>query len=108
MAARKKIQPNESTLAEFQKNGKERASSIVRSGVPHVLTVNGKPTLVVQDVHSYQRLLDAIERAETIAGVKRSLKEFDQGLGLPAREALERAMPRRAPSSRKRRPDKAA
>jgi hypothetical protein len=40
-------------------------------------THNGKTKLVVQDAESYQKLLDWIEQLETIAGIKRGLKDIE-------------------------------
>jgi hypothetical protein len=34
---------------------------------------------VVQDAASYQRLVEALERAETIAGVRRGIADFEAG-----------------------------
>jgi PHD/YefM family antitoxin component YafN of YafNO toxin-antitoxin module len=53
---------------------------------PLVLTVNGKAELVVQDAQSYQALLDAKERMETIEGVRRGLESMKAGRGRPAEE----------------------
>jgi PHD/YefM family antitoxin component YafN of YafNO toxin-antitoxin module len=45
---------------------------------PLVLTVNGGAELVVQDAASYQDLLDRLERAETIAAVRRGMNDAEQ------------------------------
>ena len=56
------------SLAEFADHSDEYARQIMQTRSPVVLTVDGKAELVVQDAESYQALLDAVERAETIAG----------------------------------------
>jgi len=52
-------------------------------GKPLVLTINGKAELVVQDVRTYQRLLDLAERLETIQTVKDGLASMGRGEGWP-------------------------
>lgn len=54
-----------------------------------VLTVNGKAELVVQDAKAYQAILDRVERAETVAALRKGIEEFERGGFRPAREALE-------------------
>ena len=49
------------------------------TGNPIVLTVNGKAELVVQDAVSYQKLLDFIEKLETIIGIKKGLEDIATG-----------------------------
>ena len=49
------------------------------TGNPIVLTVNGKAELVVQDAVSYQKLLDFIEKLETIIGIKKGLEDIAIG-----------------------------
>ena len=46
---------------------------------PLVLTVNGRAELVVQDAESYQEMLDRLERAETVAAIRRGMKDAEEG-----------------------------
>ena len=55
---------------------------------PIVLTVNGKATAVVQDAEGYQQLLDKIELLESIVGIRKSIEEFEQGKGIPLKQAF--------------------
>ena len=77
------------SLSEFQRNTKAYVERMKETKRPVVLTINGKVELVVQDAASYQELLDRVERAETVAAVRKAMEEFDRGEGRPAREALE-------------------
>ena len=52
-----------------------------------MLTVNGQAELVVQDVATYQSILDRLEYAETVAAVRRGLEQADRGEGIPLEEA---------------------
>ena len=54
-----------------------------------VLTVNGKAELIVQDAKSYQKLLELIDRAEAIEGIRRDLESMKRGAGRPAAEVFE-------------------
>ena len=51
-----------------------------------VLTVNGKAELVVHDVASYQKLLEAKDRMEAIEGIRRGLESMKRNAGKSAEE----------------------
>jgi len=76
------------SLTDFQRNTKEHLKHLKRSGRPLVLTVNGKAEVVVQNAGSYQKLLELIENAEAIAGIRRGLESVARGEGRPAREVF--------------------
>jgi len=80
------------SLADFRRCTPKQIQAMRKSGRPFVLTVAGKPSLVVQDAKAYERLLAAIERAEAVAGVKRGIASFARGEGLPARSGLTDAL----------------
>jgi prevent-host-death family protein len=50
------------SLSDFQRRTKEHVRRLRATGRPTVLTVNGRPELVVHDAASYQEILDALER----------------------------------------------
>lgn len=77
------------SLTDFQRNAKAYLSQIKRSGRPVILTVNGKAAAVVHDAAGYQKLLEAVERAEAIEGIRRGLASMKRGEGRPLKEALE-------------------
>ena len=52
--------------------------------------MNGRAELVVQDAESYQLILERLDRAETLASIRRGIEQFDEGQGIPADEAEER------------------
>ena len=72
------------SLSNFKRNTADFLKQLKRSGKPVVLTINGKAELVVQDVASYQRLLEITERLETIEALKPALEELRSGEGEPA------------------------
>ena len=58
------------------------------TGQPIVLTINGRSELVVQDAGSYQRLMELVDRLETIAGIQKGLEESKRGDGQPIEDAV--------------------
>ena len=77
------------SLSEFQRNTREFLQQIKQNRGPVVLTVNGKAEVVVQDAQSYQEMLTRLERAESIAAIRRGIKEFDNGDVQDSGEAFE-------------------
>src|SRR5690349_12423359 len=76
------------SLTDFKRNTNAFVKQMKETGSPIVLTVNGKAELVVQDAQSYQALLETVERAETIAGIRRGLEQMKRGEGRPAEEVF--------------------
>jgi prevent-host-death family protein len=67
------------SLTAFKRNTNEYVKKIKKSGNPLVLTVNGKAELVVQDAESYQRMLEMLDRVESIEAVREGLESLRQG-----------------------------
>jgi len=78
------------SLTHFKRNTTEVIQQLKTTGEPMVLTVNGKAEVVVQDAASYQRMLELVDRAEAIVGVKKGLESMTRGEGIPADEAVKR------------------
>ncbi len=76
-------------LTDFQRNAKDYAKRMKETQTPVVLTVNGKAQFVVQDASAYQKLLDRLEYAETVAALKKGLDEVSRGEEIPAEEVFE-------------------
>ena len=53
------------SVTDFLRNHKELIARVTEARKPLVLTVKGKPALVIQDAESYQALMDRLERAES-------------------------------------------
>jgi prevent-host-death family protein len=77
------------SLSDFQRNTREFLKQIKENKNPVVLTVNGKAEVVIQDAESYQAMLERLERAETVAAVRKGMEEFARGEDIDAREAFE-------------------
>ncbi|MBM4255642.1 MAG: type II toxin-antitoxin system Phd/YefM family antitoxin [Deltaproteobacteria bacterium] len=76
------------SLTDFQRNVKTHLRTMRKTGRPQVLTVNGRAELVVQDAKAYQRLLDMVDQAEAIAGIRAGLESMKRGAGRPAGEVF--------------------
>jgi prevent-host-death family protein len=78
------------SVTEFQRNIKDYVGRLKEKKTPLVLTVNGRAELVVQDAESYQLMLDRLERAETVAAIRRGMEQTGRGEGIPLEEAEKR------------------
>lgn len=77
------------SLSDFKRNTSELVDQMRQTGNPLVLTVNGRAQLVVQDAESYQQMLDALERAHALDGIRRGLDDVKRARTKPARAALD-------------------
>src|SRR5467141_3670732 len=67
------------SLSDFKRKTPEFLDQLERTGEPVVLTINGRAKLVVQDAASYQRMLELLERAETIEAIRDGLESVKRG-----------------------------
>lgn len=77
------------SLSNFKRNTPEFVRQLKETGHPVVLTVNGKPEIVVQDTASYQRLIELAERgqrAEEMESLRVAIEEMKAGKGRPIEE----------------------
>jgi len=75
------------SVTEFQRNIKDYVGRLKQNKTPLVLTVNGRAELVVQDAESYQVMLERLDRAETLAAIKRGIDQFERREAIPLDEA---------------------
>lgn len=52
------------SMTDFLRHHRQHIDRLTESGKPSVLTVNGKPALIIQDAESYQGLLDRLDAYE--------------------------------------------
>jgi prevent-host-death family protein len=76
------------SLSDFKRKTSKFLGRLKKTGEPVILTINGKAELVVQDAVSYQRLLESAERGESLAFLRRSLKDIEAGRTRPMRKAV--------------------
>jgi prevent-host-death family protein len=67
------------SLSDFKRKTPEFIEQLEKTGAPVVLTINGRAKLVVQDAESYQRMLELLDRAETIEAIREGLESVRQG-----------------------------
>ncbi|MBI5706029.1 MAG: type II toxin-antitoxin system Phd/YefM family antitoxin [Armatimonadetes bacterium] len=77
------------SLTDFLRNHKRHVQRLKDGAVPEVLTVNGKPELVVQSAESYQALLDRLQHAESVAGLRLAYGQVREGKTREYREAMD-------------------
>ena len=71
-------------LTEFKRNTARFMSHLKKTGRPSVLTVNGKPALVVMDAETWQHVNNRFEYARAVAGIRDGLERAQGGLGVEA------------------------
>lgn len=77
------------SLSEFQRNTRQHVKRLKKTGKPEVLTINGQASLIVQSAEAYQKLLDAVELAESITVLHARMEAADRGVkGIPAADVL--------------------
>ncbi len=67
------------SLSDFKRNTHEFIEQLKQTGEPVVLTINGRAKIVVQDADSYQRMLELLDRAETIEAIREGLDAVKLG-----------------------------
>jgi len=80
------------SLTNFTSQTSDYLTHLHETGSPLVLTVDGKPEVVVQDAAAYQRLVALADQAELAAlraAVQEGLDDVDAGRVQPAREVFQ-------------------
>lgn len=54
------------SLTEFHRHSREHIDHLRASGLPKVLTINGRAELVVQDASAYQEMLERLRQYEAV------------------------------------------
>ena len=76
-------------LTSFLRDHKTHIERLEKTGRAEVLTVNGKSSVVIQDVEAYQKLLDELHDLRTERILRDRLARMDRGEpGIPAEEVL--------------------
>ena len=72
-----KLKRDIQSLSDFKQNASKFVKQVQESKEPLVLTVNGKPAVVVQDAESYQEMVDREEYWGTVAALQAALADMD-------------------------------
>ena len=71
-------------LTEFKRHTVRFMSRLKEIGRPSVLTVNGKPALVVMDAEAWQAVSERFEYMRAVAGIRQGLDQAHDGQGIEA------------------------
>ncbi|MBF0269847.1 MAG: type II toxin-antitoxin system Phd/YefM family antitoxin [Alphaproteobacteria bacterium] len=71
-------------LTEFKRDTGSFMSHLKETGRPSILTVNGKPSLVVMDAGAWQDIQDQLDYANTVTAVRKGLAQARDGQGTEA------------------------
>ena len=85
-----KITRDIQSLSVFKRDTSKFMRQLKKTKEPIVLTVNGKASMVVQDAESYEQLLRAKDRLDTIEGIRRGMADFEAGRTKSSDEVFER------------------
>jgi PHD/YefM family antitoxin component YafN of YafNO toxin-antitoxin module len=66
-------------MSGFVRDPKSHIKRLAETGRPEVLTVDGKATVVVQDVESYQRMLEALDLVDSVRIIRERLDSLNAG-----------------------------
>jgi PHD/YefM family antitoxin component YafN of YafNO toxin-antitoxin module len=69
------------SLTEFKRETPALLKRMKKTGRPLVLTINGKAAAVTMDVAAFQKLIDAVDRAEAVDAIDSGLKSMARGEG---------------------------
>lgn len=69
------------SLTHFQEHAREIIEELKTTGQPLLLTVDGEAEVVVQAAKPYRRLLELLDQAEAVAGIRRGLASMARGEG---------------------------
>lgn len=89
-------------VTDFVRNHKRHQAHLRATGRPEMLTINGTPELVLQDVRAYERdaeeaqklreenraLRERLEELEALMALDEAHAEMERGEGRPMEEAL--------------------
>jgi hypothetical protein len=67
------------SLTDFQRRTSSHVRRLRQSGLPEVLTVNGRAELIVQTAEAYQALLSKLEMYESAIAIGRGLQDIAEG-----------------------------
>ena len=77
-------------MTGFLRDHKAHLERLRETGRPEVLTVNGKARVVVQDVASYQKMLEVLDYVDAVKTIRERLASLDAGApGIPAEQVFD-------------------
>lgn len=83
-----KLKRDIQSVSEFKQNASKLVKQVQATKQPIILTVNGKPAVVLQDVDTYQALSARREYDLTVAAIREALIDFEDRENWPAHEEV--------------------
>lgn len=83
-----KITRDIQTISELKQNASKLVKQVRATRQPIVLTLNGKPAAVIQDVESYERMAEAADYELTIRALDEALTDFDKRASWPTHDEV--------------------
>jgi PHD/YefM family antitoxin component YafN of YafNO toxin-antitoxin module len=68
------------TITEFSRRPAEHLKRLSTSKRPEMYTLNGKPSVVMQDAESYERMAELADYADSILKIRKALSETGRAL----------------------------
>jgi len=72
-------------VSDFSRKPAEHIKRLKETGLPEILTVNGKAEIVIQDAKAYEEMVNLLETLKTIASASQA---HDKGEVVSANEAF--------------------
>lgn len=86
-----KISRDIQTVSDLKQNASKLVKQVRATRHPVVLTLNGRPAAVIQDVDSYEKMAAAADFELTVRDLREALDEVDSGAKLiPAEKVFDR------------------
>ena len=76
------------TLSELKQNASKLVKQVQETGEPIVLTVNGKPAALLQNLDSYQEMVDEREYRQTVVALREAMADIDNAHNWPTHEEV--------------------
>ena len=68
------------TITEFSRRPAEHLKRLTNSKRPEMYTHNGKPSVVIQDAESHERMAELADYADSILNIRKALSENGRSL----------------------------
>ncbi len=72
-----KITRDIQTVTQFKQNASKLVEQVQKTKQPLILTINGKPAVVLQDAESYEAMAARREYDLTVAAINEAMADFD-------------------------------
>ena len=76
------------SLTDFTRNAKNFIQMIKDTGNPMAITVNGDAEVVIQDVETYQAMVDELQQSRRIKAVLEGERDIQEGRIQPINDAF--------------------